>query len=57
MYTTTQTDNGILNNYAREPEMTYASTPDFYQQRRYLKQGAIATSFVSLLVFMSFLVS
>ncbi|MCC0178492.1 ssl1498 family light-harvesting-like protein [Waterburya agarophytonicola K14] len=57
MYTTTQTDNGVINNYAREPKMTYASMPDFYQQRRYLKQGAIAALFVSLVVFMSFLVS
>ena len=57
MYTTTQLDNGVLNNYATEPEMTYAQAPSLYQQRRYLKLGAIATLFISALIVMSFAVS
>ncbi len=57
MYTTTQLDNGILNNYATEPEMTYAEAPGFYQQRRYLQQGALAALFVTAIVFISFAVS
>ena len=57
MYTTTQLDNGVLNNYATEPKMTYAEAPGRYEQRRYLKQGAIAALFVSALVLVSFVVS
>ena len=57
MYTTTQLDNGVLNNYATEPEMTYAEYPSLYEQKRYLKQIAIATSLVSALVLISFVVS
>ena len=57
MYTTTQLDNGILNNYATEPEMTYAEYPGFYQQRRYLQQGAIAALLVTATIFISFAVS
>jgi len=57
MYTTTQLDNGILNNYAVEPEMTYAEYPGFYQQRRYLQQGAIAAFLITATVFISFVVS
>ncbi|MDJ0590637.1 MAG: ssl1498 family light-harvesting-like protein [Pleurocapsa sp. MO_226.B13] len=57
MYTTTQLDNGVLNNYATEPEMTYAEYPSLYEQKRYLKQAAIATSLVSALVLISFVVS
>ena len=57
MYTTTQLDNGILNNYAVEPEMTYAQYPGFYEQRNYLKQGAIAALFVTSLIMMSFIIS
>lgn len=50
MYTTTQLDNGTLNNYAVEPKMSYAEYPGFYQQRSYLKQGALAALFVSILL-------
>lgn len=57
MYTTTQADNGILNNYAVEPEITYAEYPGFYQQRSYLKQGAIAAAFITSLIMISFIVS
>ncbi len=54
---TTQLDNGILNNYAVEPKMTYSEYPGFYQQRRYLQQGALATLLVAATVLISFAVS
>ncbi|MEM8676144.1 MAG: ssl1498 family light-harvesting-like protein [Cyanobacteria bacterium P01_G01_bin.67] len=57
MYTTTQLDNGTLNNYAVEPKMSYAQYPSLYEQKRYIKQAVIATSLVSALVFISFVVS
>ncbi|MEM7760591.1 MAG: ssl1498 family light-harvesting-like protein [Cyanobacteria bacterium P01_A01_bin.40] len=57
MYTTTQLDNGTLNNYAVEPKMTYAETPDLYAQKRYLQQGAIASLLVTAIIAISFLVS
>ena len=57
MYTTTQLDNGTLNNYAVEPEMSYTEYPSLYEQKRYLQQGAIATLLVSALVLVSFVVS
>ena len=57
MYTTTQLDNGILNNYAVEPEMTYQEYPTVWEQKNYLKQGAVAAFLVSALVLVSFLVS
>ena len=57
MYTTTQLDNGTLNNYAVEPKMSFAEYPSLYEQKRYIKQAAIAALFVSTLVFISFVVS
>ena len=57
MYTTTQLDNGTLNNYAVEPKMTYAQAPSLYEQKRYLIQGAIALLLVTATVFISFVVS
>ena len=57
MYTTTQLDNGTLNNYAVEPQMSYAEYPSLYKQKRYLQQAAIATFLVSALVFISFVIS
>ncbi len=57
MYTTTQVDNGILNNYATEPKMSYAEYPTVYEQKRYFKQAAIASILVSALVLVSFVVS
>ena len=57
MYTTTQLDNGTLNNYAVEPKMSYAEYPTVWEQKRYIQQGAIATLLVSAIVFISFVVS
>ncbi len=56
MYTT-NLDNGVLNNYAVEPQVTYEEYPAVYEQKRYLVQGAIATLFVTAIVFLSFAVS
>ncbi len=56
MYTT-QLDNGTLNNYAVEPKMSYAEYPTVWEQKRYLKQGALASLLVTTLVLASFLVS
>ncbi len=53
MFTTTQLDNGILNNYAVEPQPYYAEYPAPFQQRRYLVQGAIAALFITSLVMVS----
>ncbi|HHP7231916.1 MAG TPA: photosystem II assembly protein Psb34 [Xenococcaceae cyanobacterium] len=56
MYTT-QLDNGTLNNYAVEPKMTYQEYPTLWEQKRYLQLGAVAASFVTVLVLISFVVS
>ena len=57
MYTTTQLDNGTLNNYAVETKMSYAEYPSLNEQKRYIKQAAVATLLVSAIVFISFVVS
>lgn len=57
MYTTTQLDNGILNNYAVEPQPYYAEYPAPHKQRHYLFQGAIATLFVTTLVIVATVIS
>lgn len=57
MYTTTQLDNGTLNNYAVEPKMTYAEYPTVWEQKRFLQQGAIASILVTAIVLISFVVS
>ncbi|MBD2435479.1 photosystem II assembly protein Psb34 [Nostoc sp. FACHB-110] len=56
MYTTVNED-GILNNYATEPQMYYSEYPAIWEQRRYVLQGAVATMFVSLLVLFAVAVS
>jgi hypothetical protein len=57
MFTTTQLDNGILNNYAVEPEVYFAAYPSPEQQQRYALQGAMATLLVSTLVLVALAVS
>lgn len=57
MFTTIQRDNGILNNYAVEPEVYFASYPSPEQQQRYTVQGALATLFVSTLILVALAVS
>ena len=56
MYTTTS-ENGILNNYAKDPEMYFAQYPSPEQQRRYLIQGWLAIGFVVSLIFTACAVS
>ena len=57
MYTTTQLDNGILNNYAKEPQMYYAVYPSPEQQRNYAQQAAFATLLITALTLIGFSVS
>ncbi|WP_134075790.1 ssl1498 family light-harvesting-like protein [Nostoc sp. 106C] len=49
MYTTIN-EEGILNNYATEPQTYYAAYPSTEQQSRYAFQGAVATLLVTALV-------
>ncbi|MCC5639879.1 ssl1498 family light-harvesting-like protein [Nostoc sp. CHAB 5844] len=56
MYTTVNED-GVLNNYATEPQMYYAQYPAIWEQRRYVIQGAVAAMFVSVLVLCAFAIS
>ncbi len=56
MYTTVN-EEGILNNYATEPDMYPAIFPSPEQRRNYALQGAIATLFVTSLILISFVVS
>jgi hypothetical protein len=50
-------ERGILNNYAVEPSMTYQEYPKVWEQKNYLKQGALALLLVTALVFTSVAVS
>ncbi|MBK1990729.1 ssl1498 family light-harvesting-like protein [Sphaerospermopsis aphanizomenoides BCCUSP55] len=56
MYTTVN-EQGILNNYANEPQLYYAEYPTQEQQNRYFFQGAIATLFVTAVVLIALGVS
>lgn len=56
MYTTINED-GILNNYAIEPDIYYAAYPSNEQQRRYSFQAGVATLLVTALVLLAFGVS
>jgi hypothetical protein len=56
MYTTTD-ENGIINNFAKEPKMYLATEPSSKQKRGYLIQGTVAGLFVTALVLISVAVS
>ncbi|WP_017307088.1 photosystem II assembly protein Psb34 [Spirulina subsalsa] len=56
MYTTISPE-GQLNNYASEPKMYYAQYPNQAQQKRYVRQGALALLLVTSLILMAFAVS
>ncbi len=56
MYTTIN-ENGILNNYATEPQLYYATYPSIEQQNRYKYQAAFATLLVTTLVLVALGVS
>ncbi|WP_035992116.1 photosystem II assembly protein Psb34 [Leptolyngbya sp. KIOST-1] len=57
MFTTTQLDNGTLNNYAVEPDVYLASYPSPEQQRGYVVQAAFASLLVASLLLVSVAVS
>ena len=40
--TTISDENGIINNFAKEPAMYYAEAPSSQEKRSYLVWGAIA---------------
>lgn len=54
---TTVDEQGILNNFAKEPEVSYADYPSQDKQRSYLIQGTLATVLISALVLTAFVVS
>lgn len=53
----TADDEGLLNNYAIEPEMSKAEYPDPKQQQRYVFLGAAAILFVTIVVWIAFAAS
>jgi hypothetical protein len=56
MYTTSN-ENGILNNYSKEPKLYYAEFPTKEQQSKYVFQGAVAILFVTSVVLIALGVS
>ncbi|MDJ0845907.1 photosystem II assembly protein Psb34 [Crocosphaera sp.] len=44
---TTSDENGILNNFANEPDMYYAAHPTQQQQRSYWVQGIFAVLLIA----------
>ncbi|MEA5464824.1 photosystem II assembly protein Psb34 [Leptothoe sp. PORK10 BA2] len=50
-------DEGIVNNYALEPEVYETKYPSPKQQRRYIVLGGAAILFVALVVWIAFAVS
>ncbi|MCC0176625.1 ssl1498 family light-harvesting-like protein [Waterburya agarophytonicola K14] len=40
--TTISDENGIINNFAKEPQMYYAEAPTTKEQKSYIVWGAIA---------------
>jgi hypothetical protein len=56
MYTTAN-EEGVLNNYATEPQMYYAQYPNQEQQRQYALQAAFATLLITTLMLVALGVS
>lgn len=56
MYTTTD-ENGVLNNYPKEPKIYPAEYPSPEKQRNYALQGAIAVLLITFLLLTAFTVS
>ncbi len=56
MYTTAN-ENGVLNNYATQPQVYYAEYPAIWEQRKYVLQGVFASLIVTTLVLVAFSVS
>ena len=55
--TTISDENGIMNNFAKEPVMYYAEAPSSQEQRSYFVWGAIALVIVAVSVFTAVSVS
>ena len=55
--TTISDENGIMNNFAKEPVMYYAEAPSSQEKRGYFVWGAIALVVVAVSVFTAFSVS
>ncbi len=56
MFTTT-TEDGLLNNYAIEPQIYYSNYPSPEQQREYVKQAAISALIVVSAILVAFVAS
>ena len=50
-------ENGIMNNFASEPQMYYAEAPTSKDKRSYVLWGAIATALISTSVYLAVVVS
>ena len=55
--TTISDENGIINNFAKEPAMYYAEAPSSQEKRSYLVWGAIALVVVVASIFTATFVS
>lgn len=55
--TTISDENGILNNFAKEPAMYYAEEPSSQEKRSYILWGAIASVLVVASVFTAIAIS
>ena len=53
----TRDDEGIVNNYAIEPEMSEAEYPSPKQQQRYIFLGAAAILFVALAIWIAWAIA
>ena len=50
-------ENGIMNNFASEPQMYYAEEPTSKDKRGYVLWGAIATALITTSVCVAVVVS
>ncbi|MCG9891606.1 MAG: ssl1498 family light-harvesting-like protein [Thermosynechococcaceae cyanobacterium MS004] len=50
-------ETGVMNNYAVEPEIYFATFPSVEQQRRYMLQGAAAILLVTATILTALAVS
>lgn len=55
--TTVSDENGIMNNFAKEPAMYYAEAPNGKEKRGYLVWGVVALVVVAGSIFTATLVS
>ncbi|MGV2832000.1 photosystem II assembly protein Psb34 [Myxosarcina sp. GI1(2024)] len=55
--TTTTDENGILNNFAKEPKVYVAESPSPKEQRRYVITGALSALLIAGFIAASFAIS